>query len=409
MDVLLHEAVSAPLTFGTRGAVIMLPLDARVWDQSDLRRALVHELEHVRRRDWLLQTTARAVCAVWWFHPLVWVAWRHLSLDAERACDDAVMVREENMDYAEQLVSLAKRLLATQAQPTLGMANRSDLASRVSSLLDQNRPRGRAGASAVIVATAWACVMVLALAPLRAVTRPITNVPLATAVEVSTQTSPEQATAPSVGAGQQGRAQRGLDRELYEAALDADLAGMSELLRVGADVNGSIAGDGSPLIGAVRSGQATAVTLLLDRGANPNLGVDGDGNPLIVAAESGRIEMVRLLLGRGADPNIGVEGDGNPLIASSAAGHLPIVTLLLDHGANVDLVVPGDENALIQASAAGHLAVVQALVGRGADVNVRVWAERNRGTGEWRTPLNMARQGGHIGVVKFLLSAGARE
>ena len=69
------------------------------------------------------------------------------------------------------------------------MANRSDLASRVSSLLDQNRPRGRAGASAVIVATAAACVMVLALAPLRAVTRPIANMPLATAVEVSSQAS----------------------------------------------------------------------------------------------------------------------------------------------------------------------------------------------------------------------------
>ena len=35
VDVLLHEGVSAPLTFGTRGAVIMLPVDAPVWDQSD--------------------------------------------------------------------------------------------------------------------------------------------------------------------------------------------------------------------------------------------------------------------------------------------------------------------------------------------------------------------------------------
>jgi ankyrin repeat protein len=200
--------------------------------------------------------------------------------------------------------------------------------------------------------------------------------PFATAVEVSTRASPEQATAPTVGAGQQGRAQRGLDRELYEAAHDADLDGMTELLGAGADVNGSIAGDGSPLIGAVRSGRATAVTLLLDRGANPNLGVDGDGSPLIAAA---------------------------------AANHLAIVTLLLDHGANVDLVVPGDENALIQASGAGHLAVVQALVARGADVNARVWAERNRGEGEWRTPLSMARQGRHADVVTFLLSAGARE
>jgi ankyrin repeat protein len=261
----------------------------------------------------------------------------------------------------------------------------------------------------VVAAIAAAFLIVLAVAPLRAVARQGTSVPLLSSPEDSAITSAERAAAPLFGAAQQGRAQRGLNRELYEAALDADLTGMSDLLQAGADVNGSIEGDGSPLIGAVRSGQAPAVTLLLDRGANPNLGVDGDGSPLIVAAKSGRIDMVRLLMSRGADPDVGVEGDGSPLIAASASGHTEIVTLLLDRGAQVDLVVPGDENALIQAAAKGHLAVVQTLVRRGADVNARVWAEQNQSAGEWRTPLGMARQRRHADVVAFLLSAGARE
>ena len=33
---------------------------------------------------------ARVVCAFYWFHPLVWVAWHRLRLDSERACDDGV-------------------------------------------------------------------------------------------------------------------------------------------------------------------------------------------------------------------------------------------------------------------------------------------------------------------------------
>jgi beta-lactamase regulating signal transducer with metallopeptidase domain len=409
VEVVLHEDVLAPLTFGTRDPVIVLPTDARTWDEPNLRRALVHELEHVRRRDWVLQTAARAICSAWWFHPLVWIAWRRLSLEAERACDDAVIVKEEDMEYAEQLVSLAKRLSAAQAAPTLGMANRSDLSSRVSSLLDQTQPRGHAGVSAVAAAIAATSLMVLGIAPLRAVATPTASVPLPPNLGGSTITSAERAAAPRFGAGQQGRARRGLNRELYEAALDADLAGVSDLLDAGADVNGAIDGDGSPLIGGVRSGQAPVVTLLLDRGANPNLSVDGDGSPLIVAARLGRIDMVRLLISRGADPNVGVEGDGSPLIAASAASHTEVVTLLLDHGAQVDLVVPGDENALIQASGKGHLAVVQTLVRRGADVNARVWAQENQGAGEWRTPLNTARRGRHTDVVAFLLSAGARE
>ena len=396
VDVVVHEAVLSPLTFGTRHPVIVLPADAPGWPEAELRRALVHELEHVSRGDWAWQSAARVACAAWWFHPLVWVAWRRLSLEAERACDDAVVSKEQSVAYAEQLVTLAHRLSAVQAQPTLGMANRSDLSVRVSSLLDAGRRRGRAGAVSVALTVAAAAAIVAAVAPLRAV----------------------EARAVALGAesglsAEQGRLQRRLDSGLYEAAIDADLDGIDELLKAGADVNASIAGDGSPLIGGVRSGRLPVVTLLLDRGADPNQGVTGDGSPLIVAAAGGRLEMVRLLLDRGARPDMGVRGDGSALIAAAAEGHVDVVGLLLDRGATVDLAVEGDENALIQAAGEGHLPVVQLLVKRGADVNARIWADQGtrdgRAVGEWRTPLGMARQGRHSAVVRFLQAAGARE
>jgi ankyrin repeat protein len=73
-------------------------------------------------------------------------------------------------------------------------------------------------------------------------------------------------------------------------------------------------------------------------------------------------------------------------------------------------VVPGDENALIQASGSGHLAVVKLLISWGAAVNTRVWVDETPWQkGEWRTPLNMARKGGHKAVVTFLLASGAKE
>ena len=125
---------------------IVLPPDTQEWEAEDLNRAIVHELEHVRRFDWTSHCLARIACAVYWFHPLVWVAWRQFALEAERSCDDAVLARSEATAYADQLVGLARRLSAAQKSPALAMANRSDLSARVGSVLDGGqgaRPRRR--------------------------------------------------------------------------------------------------------------------------------------------------------------------------------------------------------------------------------------------------------------------------
>ena len=130
---------------------------------------MIHELEHVRRGDWLSQYMARIVRALYWFHPLVWIAWRRLSLEAERACDDAVLRRSEATAYASQLVLLAERLASTATPPLLAMAACRDLSTRVRAVLDGAQARGRAGALPVATAIVAAALFIAAVAPLRAV------------------------------------------------------------------------------------------------------------------------------------------------------------------------------------------------------------------------------------------------
>jgi beta-lactamase regulating signal transducer with metallopeptidase domain len=357
--VLLHEGVAAPVTCGLVCPAILLPPDAREWSKSDLKRAFVHELEHVRRGDSLINFGARAICAAYWFHPLVWIAWRQLRLESERACDDAVVSDTERADYADQLVTLAERLSHTQPQALLSMASRSDLSVRVTAVLDQAQLRGRAGAAAVAATVGAAVLFVGLIAPARA-------------VAVSRRST-------AVDARQTMRADAttlALNVRLVEAAQRGDLNSVTELLNSGGDVN--------------------AVEL-------------GDGSPLIVAARGGHMNVVRLLLDRGADPNLAVPGDGNPLIMAAHEGHGEIVKVLLDRGANIDQMVPEDENPLIQASAGGRLEVVRLLVTRGANVNARAWAAAapERTAGEWRTPLSMARKHRHDAIVRYLVSVGA--
>ena len=169
VEVLLHEGVSAPLTCGVRRPAILFPIDACEWQDADVRRALVHELEHVRRYDWATQLVARLVCVCYWFHPLVWMAWARLRLEAERACDDAVVQRTEGTEYAAQLVGLARRLAMPHALPTLAMANRSDLSARVVAVLDRTRRRGPAGYWTTASVVGVACVLMVLVTSVRAI------------------------------------------------------------------------------------------------------------------------------------------------------------------------------------------------------------------------------------------------
>src|SRR5688500_11125940 len=167
--VRVHESIPGPMTYGILRPVIMLPLDATAWSEEELCRAMIHELEHVRRADWLSQYMARIVRALYWFHPLVWIAWRRLSLEAERACDDAVLRRSEAIAYANQLVLLAERLASTASPPLPAMAACRDLSTRVRAVLDGAQARGRAGALPVATAIVAAALFIGAVAPLGAV------------------------------------------------------------------------------------------------------------------------------------------------------------------------------------------------------------------------------------------------
>jgi hypothetical protein len=342
--VVLSDDISVPLTFGFRRQTIVLPAAAKSWSDDDVRRALRHELEHVRRDDWAHQLFARAICAIYWPHPLAWAAWKRFYVEAERACDDAVVGAFEPSSYASQLVSLARTVSGRNRVPALAMAAPSRLSERVKAILDPAQSRGPHSrpAGAMIMAATVAVLL-------------------------------------SLGSVQ-----------LVAAAKDDDPEFEADLYREAA-------------IKAAQRGSISSLERLIALGFNINTAFDGDGTVLLIAAKHGRVEAVRFLLDRGADVNGASPGDGNPLIAASEHGELDAVKLLLDRGARIEEVVEGDENALIQASGSGHAEVVKLLISRGANVNARVWTDDK----EWRYPLQSARRGGHHHVVKILRAAGA--
>jgi bla regulator protein blaR1 len=192
--VFVHEEETAPLACGIARPAILLPAAAAQWSADDLTRALIHEREHVRRADWPVFIATRIVSALYWFHPLVWIAWRRLGLEAERASDDAVLRESERTAYAQQLVTLAKERWRASAIPVLSMAGRSDLSARVAAVLDETQMRGRLGRVRAAVVLAAAGMLLAVVGPLRAQTTqvvPVENAPAFDVVSIRENTSGE--------------------------------------------------------------------------------------------------------------------------------------------------------------------------------------------------------------------------
>ena len=400
IEVSVSTEIAVPITFGWSRPVILLPAESALWSAEEMARAIRHELEHIARGDWATHILSRAALALYWPHPFAWALWRRLRLEAERACDDAVILSQGHAEpYAEQLVSLARRLQGRADVPALSMATRSTLGQRVESILDERlrrAPRSRATAT-LTVAAGLACV--LAIAPLRVVDAAVDDAPVVAGPAVDDDESPEI-----------DEDDDSPEMRLFVASSRGDLDAIRRLIDQGVNAGAILHGDGTPLIAAARQGRLDAINMLLDAGADVNRGVQGDGNPLILAAKRGHLEAVRLLLDRGADIDAGVPGDGNALIMAAGAGHLDVVRFLIEKGADIEKTVPGDENPLIHASEGGQAEVVRYLLGKGANVNARVWADHGSdGRGEWRTALKMARRNRHADVVRILVEAGARE
>jgi GWxTD domain-containing protein len=114
---LTSRQCSAPVTVGWFYPVVMLPHDWSQWSAAQLDAVLLHEREHARRRDPLIQWLALLNRAVFWFHPLAWWLERRLAALAEDACDAAVLARgHQPAEYCEYLLSLARSVTGAGAR-----------------------------------------------------------------------------------------------------------------------------------------------------------------------------------------------------------------------------------------------------------------------------------------------------
>ena len=87
-NIYLCDAISSPFILGVVKPHIYLP---STLDEVQRQNVLSHERAHLARRDHWWKPLGFALLAVYWFNPVLWLAYTLLCRDIELACDERVI------------------------------------------------------------------------------------------------------------------------------------------------------------------------------------------------------------------------------------------------------------------------------------------------------------------------------
>jgi beta-lactamase regulating signal transducer with metallopeptidase domain len=131
--------VDTPLTLGFWKPVILLPIAAV--NQLSIQQAeaiLLHELNHIRRNDYLVNLLIACADIILFFNPFVRLLTAAIRKERENSCDDLVLqFRYDARSYAEALLLLEQQRLAVSPALTVAATGKSKqlLLNRVKRIL----------------------------------------------------------------------------------------------------------------------------------------------------------------------------------------------------------------------------------------------------------------------------------
>ena len=160
--------VRVPTVVGYLRPVILLPASVITGlAPAYLDAVLAHELAHVRRHDYLINTLQSLVETLLFYHPAVWWCSRRVRIEREHCCDDMVVEAGGNrVAYAAALAQLEE---LRGLQPMLSLnASGGRLVDRIRRLLEES-PMEERRSTTWTIAAALAVVTAIVVTPGRSV------------------------------------------------------------------------------------------------------------------------------------------------------------------------------------------------------------------------------------------------
>ncbi len=132
------ENVSSPFVLGIIRPTIFIPYSL---NDSDLKYVLFHERAHVKRRDYIWKPLGFLILSVYWFNPIIWLAYIILCKDIELACDERVINRldsDARKEYSQVLLNCSVKHKMIIACPVA--FGETDVKRRVKKVMNYKKP-----------------------------------------------------------------------------------------------------------------------------------------------------------------------------------------------------------------------------------------------------------------------------
>ena len=137
-NIWLCDRLKSPFILGIIKPRIVLP---SFMNEKEMEYVLAHENAHLKRRDHLWKPLGFLLLTIYWFNPIMWVAYIFLCKDIEMACDEKV-IKEKDATYKRAYTttlleySISGRMI-TACPLAFG---ESGVKSRIKSVLNYKKP-----------------------------------------------------------------------------------------------------------------------------------------------------------------------------------------------------------------------------------------------------------------------------
>lgn len=141
VPLIVTDRVNCPSLFGYLRPQLLLPEGIfKDLDGRELTYAFMHELGHLKRHDIGVSWVMAFLQAVYWFNPLVWLAFHQIRLDQEMACDASVLASMKGGDareYARAIVGFLEKFCRNRQLPSLAgiLESKVQMVSRITGIL----------------------------------------------------------------------------------------------------------------------------------------------------------------------------------------------------------------------------------------------------------------------------------